>query len=191
MILTRNRCQVQKQRKLLLLLLSFFFVVITAATTLQAVTITTTGKVTNAIAWELIADSPSIAGDGPVFSGDLVSALDATRLFVARPPIQGGYGQDRRYRITVERSGGAAVSIRWSEEIPAVWDSLGQQTGTITPLYNNTLELVNQGVEYNFLDIVFQPRSKSVEYFAQYAINSVSIIDSGDSIIIFRVYDID
>ena len=108
--------------------------------------------------------------------------------------MQGGYGQNRSYKITVQRLGGAAVSIRWSEEIPAVSESSGQQTGTITPLYSNTLELVDQGEEYDFLKIVFRPRSMSVKFFAQYAIDSVSIIDSGDSIITgikFRVYEID
>jgi len=69
-----------KQRKALLLCLGvLIFAVSTGAVTLSA-----TGKVTGDIAWEIIAVSPELAGDGPVLnaSSQMVSPADSTKRVV-------------------------------------------------------------------------------------------------------------
>ena len=174
-----------KQRKALLLCLGvLIFAVSTGAVTLSA-----TGKVTGDIAWEIIAVSPELAGDGPVLnaSSQMVSPADSTEIVVNRPEITGGYGQQRKYRVIVTRSSGMKISLRLSE-IPVAWTP-SNQSGSVTPLYTGYLELSMAGVSYDFVDIVFRPRGEIVTFYIQYALDPDDLDLMGGTSITFTVID--
>ncbi|PXF33400.1 hypothetical protein EU77_13915 [Mesotoga sp. SC_NapDC] len=179
--------EVLKQRRALLLWLAVLAVGFTA----QAVTISATGKVTQGTAWELVAVSPLIAGDEPSLSmsGSLVSPPDATTITVYRPELSGGYGKERKFRISVSRTDGMALSLRWSTEMQVIWDPTSQQ-GVISTTYIGYLELSDPNTSYDFVDIVFKPRGEGVTFFVQYSVDANDLDMVSNTLITFTVIDL-